>query len=140
MSAKISVGGNDRTDDLRTRLRDLPLPSDLAAPADALASAPDEEAYLDHLIRLLREQEAARTDAFPIPRKPGWIGGLLQRVRMVLWKGLRYQHDHMARQHNTIHAMQAAALEFERDSTRRKIHALEERLAALEERTRSTAP
>lgn len=140
MSAKISVGGHDRTDELRARLRDLPLPDDPALPADALASAADEETYLDHLIRLVREQEAARTDSFVIPRKPGWIGGLWQRARAICWRGLRYQHDHMAQQHNAIHALQAAALEFERDLTRRKIRALEERLATLEKKTGSDVP
>jgi hypothetical protein len=61
-----------------------------------MREARDGSDYQEILLRLMGLRRAIDTRAFVMPRKPGMAGGLLAGARSLLWKTLRYQHDHMA--------------------------------------------
>lgn len=67
-----------------------------------------------------------------MPRKPGVLGGLFAAGRLVLWKALRYQHDHMAFRQNTLNELTISAIEFERRNAAAELADLRRRLEVLE--------
>ena len=142
MNARISIAGRDDRsvlDQVREQAA-AARPPGRPPGAEALAAARDEEEYQEILLRILREHSAVDTDDMEIPYKPGVIGTVMRRVRGVLWKLLRYQHDVITARHNTIHALHAAALEYEHSRYQRRIEALEERITELERNPGASAP
>ena len=72
------------------------------------------------------------TGDFNVPRRKGPAGMLGGWVRALLWRVLRYQHERMALQQNTINELIAAAVEFERQRRRRETGELRRRIEQLE--------
>jgi len=108
-----------------------------------LKTAQDRDEYMAHYCRLLRLRNALSTESFPIPGKPGAAGTLLRRVKAFLWKLLRYQHDRMAFQQNTINELVVSAVDFQRDAAQHSHARLERRIRDLESevaRLRGTPP
>ncbi len=60
------------------------------------------------------------------------MGTLLRRVKAFLWRLLRYQHDRMAFQQNTINELVVSAVDFQRDATQHSLALLERRIRDLE--------
>lgn len=141
---KILVAGQDRTHDLgaeiQKRAADLKKRKGRAAPpkisseigALALHKANSDADYLNHFIRLLRYRDAFDTYDFDIPRKPGLFGAIMARVKGVLWKLLRYQHDRIAFRQNLINGLFTSAIEFEAAERKRKDNELGARLDKAE--------
>ena len=138
---KIQVANQDRTADLGAVLRQqaagrqpVGLPPRLAPQHSALAlrDARNTAEFQDLLVNLIRIRRGITTADFPIPRKPGWKGGLLAGIRKFLWKLLRYQHDRMAFQQNVLNELLIGALEFERGQRLAETGALRRRIEALE--------
>jgi hypothetical protein len=136
---KITVAGQDRTAELgprvdaaaaRARSAPLMIHPQRELSARSLLDAATEEEYLDRFVALVRRKHHADTFRIDVPRRRGAAGAALARVRLFLWKLLRYQHDRMAFQQNLINSQLAAALEFERDEVRK----LRSRVAELERR------
>lgn len=89
--------------------------------------------YLDNFIRLLRYRDAYDTYDFDIPRRPGLVGAIMARIKKILWKLTRYQHDRIAFRQNLINGLFTSAIEFESDERRRKDNEINGRLARAEE-------
>ena len=141
---KLSVAGQDRTHDLGRELRRqaevmargatsrklAPFPPEISA--RALARAQSEAEYLDQLIGLIRCRNAVDTLDFSIPRKPGVAGLFMARLKALLWKLLRYQHDQIAFRQNLINTQLTSALEFEFTQRQKETADLKRRVAELE--------
>ena len=102
-----------------------------------LKAAHDQVDYLRIYNRLIGIRHGIQTEAFAIPRKAGWGGAIVVRIKEFLWKLLRYQHDRMVGQQNLVNELVIAGLEFERGEYRREIARLEARVARLEAQGRS---
>lgn len=138
---KIWIAGKDRSDELEAGLARaaagrgpgcapaLLLPHHSAL---ALRAAKDTREYQDILLDLLRIRRGITTADFEIPRRPGFLGAILARLRAFLWKLFRYQHDRMAFQQNILNELTIGALEFERDQRLRDLEELRTRLKSLE--------
>jgi len=141
---KISIAGQDRTQDLGQTLRqqaeimargdDRHQPARITADisALALARAKSDAEYLDHLIRLIHYREAVDTLDFDIPRKPGVAGLCMKRLKAFLWHLLRYQHDRIIFRQNLINTQLTSALEFEVTQRQNEMADLKRRVAELE--------
>jgi hypothetical protein len=137
---KLIIANRDRSADIGTDMGDAAKARATRAPrmlspqhsALRLKEAGTEREYLDRFVALVRLRRGVSTADFEVPRKPGIVGAILARVRMFLWKLLRYQHDHTMFQQNLINELLGDALEFERERSRREMKELRERLEALE--------
>lgn len=141
---KILIAGQDCTKELGGEIRQksaaLKKLSGRAAPPNisteigalALHKASSDADYLNHFVRLLRYRDAFDTYDFDIPRKPGPFGAIMARIKRVLWKLLRYQHDRIAFRQNLINGLFTGAVEFEMMERRRKDNELSVRLEKLE--------
>ena len=85
---------------------------------------------------MLAVRAGVSTDDFYIQRRPGWRGRAATAVRKVLWKLLRYQHERVVFQQNTINSQLALALQLVQSDHLSEIRALEARVRALEEALR----
>ncbi len=138
---KIIVANKDRTSDLgaeiqqsaRARRRGR-APEIISREISALnlLKAGSEHDYMRELIRLLRYRDAFDTLDFDIPRKPGLIGLVSARLKMFLWKFMRFQSDRIAFRQNLINGMFTSALEFEMTIREQEIAELKRRTAVLE--------
>ncbi|MFA5042686.1 MAG: hypothetical protein WC381_07295 [Kiritimatiellia bacterium] len=143
---KLSVAGQDRTQDLGIDLRRraeamkrspagrklAPLPPEIGALA--LARAGSDAEYMERLIRLIGYRDAVDTLDFDIPRKPGLTSLIMPRLKAFLWKLLRYQHDRIVFRQNLINTQLTSALEFEFAQRRRETDDLKRRVAELEKK------
>jgi hypothetical protein len=140
---KIIVAGEDRSADLGRAVSESARGRAAVAPlrsrypdhsALTLGQAESEEEYLRRFVRLLGVRHTVDTGAFRVPPARGVAGRQLARLRAVLWKLLRYQHDGIVFQQNVVNEAVTAALEFENDSLRTEVEALKQRVAVLENR------
>ena len=143
---QLMVAGRDRSGDLGAeiesaaarlrKLKDRRAPPKISPEIGALVlhKASCNEEYLGHFLRLLRYRDAYDTYDFDIPRKPGFAGRVMARIKRALWKRLRYQHDRIAFRQNLIHGLFTGAIEFESDARRRRDEDIMRRLAEFEER------
>lgn len=134
---KITIANKDRTADLGPELRagaDANIASGIQKSrpemlsALTLRDAKNEQEFLARWSELIRRRSHLDTMQTDFGRKPGALGALALRVREVLWKIFRYQHNQLARQQSTINAQLVAALEFQND----EITKLRARIAELE--------
>lgn len=144
---KIVVTGADRSKDLGQEIASAAramvaakakdeLPVFLAA-ADSILSlraAKSEAGYLDGLTTVMLSRTGVGTFDFFIPRKPGPLGSAGAAVKRFLWKLLRYQHDRVAFQQNSINIQLTAAIEFLRAEYEHKIATLEKKVSELEKK------
>lgn len=144
--AKILIAGQDCTPQLRAAFvpelqrmaatgRFLALPHEVNALR--LRESRDAADHTRLFVSLLRHRQHVDTMAFEIPRRPGWRGALMARVKGALWRLLKYQHDRVAFRQNLVNSHVTAALEFQQDAFAREIASLKQRVAELEERERS---
>jgi len=141
---KIIIAGQDCTKELGgeiwRRAADLKkitghaTPQKVSAEIGALAlhKAASDADYLNHFVRLLRYRDAFDTYDFDIPRKPGVVGSMMARIKKVLWKLLRYQHDRIAFRQNLINGLFTSAVEFEMAERKRTDDELNRRLDKAE--------
>jgi hypothetical protein len=142
---KIIIAGQDCTEELGgevqrkavelKKLKGRAAPPRVSAEIGALAlhkSLSDAD-YLDHFVRLLRYRDAFDTYDFDIPRRPGSAGAIMAKIKKVLWKLLRYQHDRIAFRQNLINGLFTSAVEFEVTERKRKAAEIDRRLDNLEE-------
>ena len=140
---KLIVAGQDRTADLGAAVRaDAarrpmgPKPGTLPESISALRlrQSASEADYLAELLRLLRYRDNVDTLPLDIPRRPGLAGALAAKIKAVLWKVLRYQHNRITGRQNMINNLYTSALEFEHRARQREIQELRRRLEALEQK------
>jgi hypothetical protein len=133
---RIVINGRDRTAELLPSTGGQesrpPAPDTTPLPGLSLGRTANQTEYLTRLLTLLRTHGAVRTDIVSVPVPPGWRGRLLKPLRRLQWRELRYQHDRIAFQRNTIHHQIAAALECMREEYRGEIARLEARIEQLE--------
>jgi len=139
---KIVVGGEDRSDvvggmvakgvDQLRRHPDAPEVSPSTHSALALRTATTTSAYLHCLIELIRKRAELRTIPARIPHGQGLVTTIKARIRWLMWRVLRYQHDRMAFQQNVINTQMTSALEFVVEEQSREIAELHARLDAKE--------
>ena len=141
---KIIVAGRDRTSELGSHIRHSAevrrqgkgrqVPSAISPEIGALVllGSSSESDYLARFTRLLRYRDAVDTLDFDIPRKPGFGGKAMGRLKAILWKLLRYQHDRIAFRQNLINGIFTGAIEFEIAKRDQDIAELQRRVAALE--------
>lgn len=98
----------------------------------ALAGMGSDADYHAHFIRLLRYRDAVDTLDFAIPYRPGPTGGIMRRLKQILWKLLRYQHDRILFRQNLVNGLFTAALENEMTLRKREMDELRARIEALE--------
>lgn len=141
---KIIIGGQDRTSELGPALAaeagvrmarppHPPLPHSLSALS--LRDARTEAEFLERWSGLIRRKAHVDTDKVEIARRPGGAGALAQKVRSLLWKVLRYQHNGVTGLQNQVNSQLTAALEFQFD----EISRLQARVAELEHRKEGRA-
>lgn len=144
---KIIVANRDRTADLGAEIRTAAanrqqnpdcrvIPATIVPEISALAlqAAKSESAYLSEFIRLLRYRDNVDTLRFMIPRKPGFQGAMMTKLKEFLWKLLRYQHDRITFRQNMINSLHTTALECELAAREKDVSELRKRLAELEAR------
>jgi len=136
---ELFVAGKDRSSDIGVELtrRSIRHQGALSpwSPADSAltlkeSTSPDD--YLDRTVRLMRLRGAVSTEAFPIPGRSGAAGTLLRKIKTILWKLLRYQHDRMAFQQNAINELIIGSIEFQQSVSKQTVGDLERRVAQLE--------
>ena len=98
----------------------------------SLKESRNDADYLERFCKLMRLRYALSTETFPIPARPGTAGTLLRKLKGMLWKLLRYQHDRMAFQQNSINEMVVSSIDFEQAASQRKLNSLEHRIRTLE--------
>ncbi|HMP72944.1 MAG TPA: hypothetical protein PKE55_06720 [Kiritimatiellia bacterium] len=98
------VGGevSARADRVRGDERLKPLPPELHA--RYLAGSQDEGEYARRLFELVRRKAHVDTLGFEPPHRNSWLGRILGRLRGVVWRGLRYQHERMAFRQNLVNS------------------------------------
>lgn len=99
-----------------------------------LGETDSEAAFQERFIQYVRIREGVDTNPFRIPRAPGLRGSLAVRLKVFLWRLLRYQHDRIAFRQNLINANLGGALELEHHLRSREADELRRRLAGLEKR------
>ncbi len=138
---RVIIAGQDRTETLGAQIRESArrraaggAPGFLSPEHSALMlkAAHDQAEYLKVYNRLVGIRHGIQTEAFAIPHHAGWAGAIGARIKKILWKLLRYQHDRMAGQQNLVNELVIAGLEFEREESCRAIARLESRVAKLE--------
>ena len=103
-----------------------------------LSGVASEAEYLEHLLRLMRYRDGVDTRPFRIPRRPGFLGAVVARFKIMLWSLLRYQHDRLTFRQNLINSTLTSALEFEHQLQEREVAGLKRRLAEVEARLAGT--
>ena len=98
----------------------------------SLKASRDMADYLDRYGKLMRLRYALCTDPFPIPGKPGLAGTLMKKLKAILWKLFRYQHDRMAHQQNAINELVISVQDFQNSAFTQRMAALEQRVKELE--------
>ena len=138
---RLFVAGKDETAEIggeltrRAARHQGPLsPWSAADSALSLKDSRDMAEYLERYGKLMRLRYALSTDPFPIPGKPGLMGTLMKKVKSLLWKLLRYQHDRMAHQQSALNELIISAQEFQHTAFSQRIEALEQRIQELEKR------
>ena len=141
---RLTVAGQDRSADLGASLTRQTARHQGAlsrwAPEDSALSLKDSKDSTDYLARycrLLHLRYALSTEAFPIHARPGPAGNLLRKVKTMLWKLLRYQHDRMAFQQNAINELVISGLAFQQArlaALEQQVNTLESELAASREK------
>jgi hypothetical protein len=143
LSFRVIVAGADRSRDMEPALRaaaDRRPDRGLARriedeqPVLALGSARSESEYLSRHLSLLRARNRIDTLLFETPAGPGLGGRLLHRLRLAVWRTLRYAFDWLAFRQNSINLRLTSQLEMEKEERERQVAALERRIRALEER------
>lgn len=99
---------------------------------ELLGGIPDAIRGDRKFMELLRHKSQIDTLDFVIPRKPGFTGWMMQRLRRILWKLLRYQHDRMVTRQNRVNAWIISALESKTESLQIEVDELRDRLSRLE--------
>lgn len=139
---KIIVANKDRTSDMGAEIRQSAsalqhgrcVPEFISPEISALCllKAKSEDDYLREFVRILRYRDAVDTLDFDIPKKPGLFGLILAKLKVFLWKLLRYQHDRIAFRQNLINGTLTSALEFESACREKETAELKKRIEALE--------
>ena len=136
---QIVVAGKDETAEIGRELtrragrhQGALSPWSAADSALSLSNSRDHTEYLERFSKLMRLRYALCTEPFPIPGKPGLAGSLMKRLKGILWKLLRYQHDRMATQQNAINELVISAQDFQNAAFTQRIEALEQRIRELE--------
>jgi hypothetical protein len=140
---RVFIASQDRTETIGTQIRESARrradgggPRFLAPEHSAIAlkAAHDQADYLRIYSRLIGIRHGIQTADFAIPRQAGWAGTFSARIKELLWKLLRYQHDRIVGQQNLVNELIMSGLEFEREECRREMARLAERVARLEAR------
>jgi len=100
----------------------------------SLRQAKSEADYLERLVHLLQHRDHVDANPFVMPRKPGLLGAVTARVRILLWQVMRFQVDRQNFRQNQVNRMLAQTLAFQQAQHRQETDALRERLADLEAR------
>lgn len=111
-------------------------PPDVSSDIGALSlrQATSESDYTERLIQLMKRRDNLDSFPFIMPRKPGFAGAVMARLRIFLWQLLRFVVDRIAFRQNHINTMLTRALEYEHEQRKRENEALTKRLAELEAR------
>mgnify|MGYP001585232594 CR=1 FL=1 len=136
---RLVIAGKDRTSDLGQAMaaRAARHQGALSAwsPRDSalfLRESRDSSDYFDQFWRLMRLHHSVSTDFFHIPARPGRAGNLTRQIKKVLWRVLRYQHDHVTFQQNIINELVTSAAEFQQAIARKQVADLERKVRRLE--------
>lgn len=141
---KILIAGQDRTLDVGAEIQqkaaELKKRRGRAAPpristeigALALCKANSDSDYFEYFVKLLRYRDAFDTHDFDIPRRRGPLGAGMAKLKKILWKLLRYQHDRIAFRQNMINGLFTNAIELEAIERQRGDAVLRGRLDRLE--------
>ena len=111
-------------------------PSDVGTSIGALTlrEATSEADFTNRLISLMKYRDNVDSSPFVMPRRPGTVGAVMARIRIELWRHLRFLVDRIAFRQNHINVMLTRALEFEHEQRLRETEALQKRVADLEAR------
>jgi len=136
---RIIVAGKDQTSEIGSELTHRAArhqgalsPWSAADSALSLKASRDMTDYLNRFGKLMRLRYALCTDPFPIPGKPGLAANLIKKLKTLLWKLLRYQHDRMSCQQNAINELVISAHDFQNSAMQQRLNALEQRIQELE--------
>ena len=136
---KLQVAGVDRSADLGREITaaaaarpDCGLAEAVGHEMDVLSlrSAGNTADYLDKHSLVLHARNQVDPAAFALPAGRSFR----DRVRLFLWKLLRYQHDWMLSRQNSINVQLTYELEFEREERKKQVAGLERRIRELEKR------
>lgn len=99
-----------------------------------LGQATSEADFNERFIRLLKYRDNVDSSPFLMPRKRGFVGAVMARLRIFIWQLLRFLVDRIAFRQNHINTLLTRALEFEHEERRRETADLKKRVAELEAR------
>ena len=83
-------------------------------------------------VSLLRIRHGVRTEDYFIPHGPGLRGKLALRLKLFLWRLLRYQRDRIAFQQNLINELTIMGLELQQKQMETRFAELKDRLDQME--------
>ena len=135
---KITVAGKDRTGDVGHAIQARAAtfaPISNYGPSDSalsLREAANEDKYVAKFNTLLRHHRSIKTDIIPVSQRGGMAGRVACMFKKVLWRLLRHQHDRIAAQQNAINELLVMSFVLQYDAYKRKIEAIERRLADIE--------
>lgn len=145
---RLEVAGRDRSGDLGRDIAgaagtmvaaktedELPALLEPGKSVLSLRSSKNEAEYLDRLTTLMLSRTGVGTFEFYVLRRPGLLGNAGAALKRILWKLLRYQHDRVAFQQNSINMQLTAAIEFMQAEYEQRIEALEKKVAELEKKS-----
>jgi hypothetical protein len=104
-----------------------------------MAAMQDDDAFLDSYLESLRESVVVDINDFEIVERRTAMAPLLLRLKRTIWKLLKFYTYRLWAQQNTVNGLLLAGIENSERASRRRIAALEARVAALESR-RGTPP
>lgn len=92
----------------------------------------DDETFLDAYMESLRESTVVDINDFDIVERRAAMAPLLRRLKRAIWNLLKFYTYRLWSQQNTVNGLLLAAVENTERANRRRIAALEARIAALE--------
>lgn len=100
----------------------------------------DDETFLDAYMESLRESSVVDINDFDIVERRAAMAPLLRALKRAIWNLLKFYTYRLWSQQNTVNGLLLAGIENVERRYRRRIAALEARIAALESRQGGTPP
>lgn len=92
----------------------------------------DDETFLDAYMESLRESTVVDINDFDIVERRAAMAPILRRLKRAIWNLLKFYTYRLWSQQNTVNGLLLAAVENTERANRRRIAALEARIASLE--------
>jgi hypothetical protein len=91
----------------------------------------DESQFLEYYLKTLRTSWAIDINDFTIPRKPGVLGWLEQKIKSLIWKVLKFYTYRLFSQQREFNSQASQTIIAQHQEYSRRLDSLEKKLEAL---------